>query len=494
MLDPALRNSGFRLFNVRLGLATNSSSTHSIIFLPDKTGGHDDYQGEGEFGWDHFTLVSRGAKMRYLAATLYQNLLRAVSVDVAQSVVRDWVGGFRNYEFNDGELYVDHQSEITLPWDWEGKGPDKQFFEELTAFLLRDGVAVLGGNDNTEQEHPLLSSGKKAGLPLPRESNGKMLVARKDDRHGYWSLFNRHNGTKVRFSFDHLPDKPEPDKAFAPELVDIKITDYCHTPSACAPYCYQASGAKGKHADTQLVSKIAHTLSGFRVFEVAIGGGEPTMHPEFTAILQTFRQYGIVPNFTTRSLDWLKDRKKREPILKAAGALAYSVSRPEDIFELRSIQPQEDEPHYVPNVKVSVQCVMGTIDRDTFRQLLLAAAQTEIRITLLGYKTVGRGADFDPIDYSWWIDVLQGAIAECKIMEIDPPVVGIDTALASQYEKELAANGVPSWCYFTKEGKFSMYVDAVAGKIGPSSYCPEDQMVGFKDFAISTVENAFARF
>ncbi len=36
---------------------------------------------------------------------------------------------------------------------------------------------------------------------------------------------------------------------------------------------------------------------------------------------------------------------------------------------------------------------------------------------------------------------------------------------------------MPSWCYTIEEGKFSMYVDAVAKKMGPSSYCEETDMV-----------------
>lgn len=32
------------------------------------------------------------------------------------------------------------------------------------------------------------------------------------------------------------------------------------------------------------------------------------------------------------------------------------------------------------------------------------------------------------------------------------------------------ASGVPDWCYETKEGAFSVYVDAVAKKTGRASY------------------------
>ena len=53
--------------NIRLGFATNSSSTHSIIILPGQV---DDMVWEGEFGWQNFTLASSGAKMLYLAVCM----------------------------------------------------------------------------------------------------------------------------------------------------------------------------------------------------------------------------------------------------------------------------------------------------------------------------------------------------------------------------------------------------------------------------------------
>jgi len=55
--------------------------------------------------------------------------------------------------------------------------------------------------------------------------------------------------------------------------------------------------------------------------------------------------------------------------------------------------------------------------------------------------------------------------------------VGIDTALADEHWQHLLAAGVPEWCMTRKEGQFSCYIDAVAGKIGPSSYCDPEQMV-----------------
>jgi organic radical activating enzyme len=41
-----------------------------------------------------------------------------------------------------------------------------------------------------------------------------------------------------------------------------------------------------------------------RPFQVAIGGGEPTSHPDFVKVLEVFKDLGIEPNYTTNGM-WL---------------------------------------------------------------------------------------------------------------------------------------------------------------------------------------------
>jgi organic radical activating enzyme len=39
-----------------------------------------------------------------------------------------------------------------------------------------------------------------------------------------------------------------------------------------------------------------------RPFQVALGGGEPTSHPEFVEVLKAFHELGIEPNYTTNGM------------------------------------------------------------------------------------------------------------------------------------------------------------------------------------------------
>lgn len=84
-----------------------------------------------------------------------------------------------------------------------------------------------------------------------------------------------------------------------PEFYDVKITQRCY--GGCS-YCYQ--GSTGRDADFQDIPKKIHEFFGpmslnERPFQVAIGGGEPTLHPEFREICKTFKELGIDPNYTT---------------------------------------------------------------------------------------------------------------------------------------------------------------------------------------------------
>lgn len=443
----------FHIYQVRLGLATNSSSTHSLILLP---GGAQDQDANGSFGWEFFTAGSRNSKRRYAACQLRQTMKQVASSAVAHTVAEAWSG--MSLSEDELEDYIDHQSQWTLPLDWEGKGVDKAFFDDLLAFLMRNDVVILGGNDNTEEAHPLSYKGNGYKIALECEGDSSNLVCRKDD--GYWVLFNRANGTKVRMSFGD-GKVVSPAKATVPELVDVKITDYC---TMGCDFCYQDSTPQGIHADKDFLSQLANALGTMKVFEVAIGGGEPTLHPDFIEILEDFRSRGVVPNFTTKNLAWLHDPTKRARILEAAGAFAYSIGNADDLAKIASIR----DTYEISEDQVNCQYVMGTTDLYEFERILTTAAERDMRITLLGYKQDGRGAAFRASDYSGWVEILK-KVHEATL-HIHGIRIGIDTALAREYQGQLADLGVPRWCYEIEEGKFSMYIDAVAKTTAKSSY------------------------
>jgi hypothetical protein len=263
-------------------------------------------------------------------------------------------------------------------------------------------------------------------------------------------LFNRANGDKLRFVIGRYT------KAKRPELVDIKITDYC---AFGCPFCYQGSTIQGKHATTENLFKIVAMLKKAKVLEVAIGGGEPTDHPDFPLFLGLLRDNGIVANFTTKSLGYVK---RNWPHLDAlgVGAFAYSCESAKDVHSAAKSLAG------VPRNRVNLHYVMGLEDEAGFVAFMRAAHDEGFRVTLLGYKTVGRGAEVIPNDYSQWIELVN-----ILVYLGQAPTMSIDTPLAAQYADLLP---VPGYAFHTKEGYISAYIDAVQMGMSASSFENQD--------------------
>lgn len=447
--------SPIEVLNARLGFANNSSSTHSMIFLDDGAPTPKDrLVEEQEFGWELFTAASPEAKLSYLGQTIYYSLTGSCGEQAAAIIANQLVGVPIAF---DG--YVDHQSRVSVPVGWDGKGVDFEFVDHFKKFLLDDRLVILGGNDNDGEVHEL--AGPDALTPRIREWYG-VLVARYDPATGEWTLFNRETGAKVRFRFarDMRPSGKRPSW---PELVDLKVTDFC--PFGCS-FCYQSSTKAGRHGDKDHVRRVAYALGELRVFEVAIGGGEPTFYPHFDDLLKTFRRVGVVPNFTTRNTAWLHDPDRRPKIVEHCGSFAFSVGDESDVANVVTAVDY----HKVPREKLSIQVPMGTLSRWEFARVIRKCAEYGVRVTLLGYKDVGFGASRKPEPYDWWLD----EVADVK--QGRGLKLGVDTVMVRQYEPRISEK-VPGVLYNSKEGVWSCYVDAVEGFVAPSSFCPESERV-----------------
>jgi hypothetical protein len=445
-----------KLLQVRLGFATNSSSTHSIVFMGSKRAArivdkfpHDEDE-NSEFGWGYFTLSSEEAKLDYLAQTIVSNL--------RVSKVSDWMGraiaqSITNRPVKEG--HVDHQSILTIPRDWDNEGLDEDFVADLKKFIIQPGVVILGGNDNDNTKHPLSGDGQSVLVSLPREpSRNDTWIARKDGQE--WTLFDRAKGNKVTISFT-ADDKYQRQQPSAPELVDIKVTDFC--PFLCS-YCYQGSVPEGKHADKDFIRSIAYECKQAKVFECALGGGEPTLWPHFVETLQTFQYMGVMANFTTRNVAWLRDEDLRPQILEHCGAFAVSVDKFDTINELADKLSK----HKVDTEKVTIHYTLGASNE--YEPILRAAHNCGFKVTLLGWKTTGRGSSVKPKAYSDWLQIIQRLEQEQRC-----PQIGIDTVVAQEFEKEIKAAGIPDYLFYTQDGKFSFYVDGVNQEYGESSFC-----------------------
>jgi hypothetical protein len=438
--------------NARGEFACNSSSSHSIIILPKGTSvgslsgawSPDD----GEFGWESFTLTDSASKLRYLAAMLAGSGETKGMAEQLRGHISTW----------GREDSVDHQSVINFPRDRFG-AVDAGFISEFAELLCDDAVIVLGGNDNGGT-HPL--SSLPGAVELPTDFYGSWSIRRDSDASGrsWWVLFSREDGTKLRLEMTKKAlagTSAAPTKAQTPELVDIKVTDACPFEKDCG-FCYMGSTVKGAKGDPEHVCATLAALSELGVFEVALGGGEPTTWPHLEEILNFANSVGVVPNFTSKNYGVLR---RHPEWIELIGSVAFSVN---DRAGLNKLMNEISQLSYEARRKVSIQTIPEIVDTKLFSDIVAAAAGQYVRLTLLGYKSTGRGGEFTgrierPSDY--WIAIC----AQHEDMRL-----AIDTVLAEQCEQSLLAAGVPDWSFSTVEGAFSMYIDAVAGKAGPSSY------------------------
>jgi organic radical activating enzyme len=133
-----------------------------------------------------------------------------------------------------------------------------------------------------------------------------MIKTRCFPEKNYKSIY--FNGKTMRIALD--PEKPIRDLDY-PEFYDIKLTDNCN--GNCS-YCYQNSG--GGNEDVDAVRKLTTFFMSMSVnerpFQIAYGGGEPTMHPQFHEIMKLTRNFDVSPNYTTNGMFIESGSKTRE--------------------------------------------------------------------------------------------------------------------------------------------------------------------------------------
>lgn len=121
------------------------------------------------------------------------------------------------------------------------------------------------------------------------------------------------NGKTLRFAID--PKKPITELKY-PEFYDIKVTGNC---DGKCPYCYMDSKPENHYSN--IIGKTREFFNAMPKenlpFQVALGGGEPTSHPDFVDLLRVLKEeYDICPNYTTNGM-FYDNIHERENIITA---------------------------------------------------------------------------------------------------------------------------------------------------------------------------------
>ncbi len=111
----------------------------------------------------------------------------------------------------------------------------------------------------------------------------------------------------------------------APLVAHWAVTYRCNLH---CPFCYSESGPHreaGPDAETRL--RIVERLATWGILEVALGGGEPTILPDFPTLLAAIRKCGMVPNVTTNGT--IHSDLTIQALAEHAGIVHLSADRPE---------------------------------------------------------------------------------------------------------------------------------------------------------------------
>ncbi len=112
-----------------------------------------------------------------------------------------------------------------------------------------------------------------------------------------------------------------------PVLIDLSLNNYCNL--SC-DFCYMSAKPinAGEHLSMQNFDILLKKMKRGRVLQIALGGGEPTLHPQFPEILRRLRTVGnIIPNYTTNGTNLTPAILEATKQYCGAVAVSYSEER-----------------------------------------------------------------------------------------------------------------------------------------------------------------------
>lgn len=252
------------------------------------------------------------------------------------------------------------------------------------------------------------------------------------------------DGTKVREITD--PSRPP----VFPEQMDLKITDWCD--AGCA-WCHEGSTVRGRHGDVEaMIGLLSDLPAGI---EIAIGGGDPLSHPEFSDLVTALSKRGLVPNVTVNGRHLQRHKSQLVELINAGALHGVGVSYHERF-------PRWAYKHLVDHVIAGI---------DDPQELLQCSGR---KVLILGYKEWGRGLKFksrrpDAVDdcLALWFRLLpliarrhHLSFDNLAIAQLKPKRI---CHQAEQYERH----------YMGREGEYSLYVDGVKQEYATSSYAAD---------------------
>lgn len=189
--------------------------------------------------------------------------------------------------------------------------------------------------------------------------------------------------------------EPRPDLHFfgAPTLVDFQITTRCLME---CPHCYASATPDGRHVPIEDMEIVVERAGACGVCQLAVGGGEPLLHPGIGDLLALCHKNGIVPNLSTNGMHL--SGKNLSLLKRYCGAVALSLEAVGERFGLwrkdgfRGLEKAMDKlkKARVPTV---IQVTLSEANFGDLPQIVdFCLAKPHLYgVIFLAYKPVGRG-------------------------------------------------------------------------------------------------------
>lgn len=257
------------------------------------------------------------------------------------------------------------------------------------------------------------------------------------------------DGTKIRYNnLDNLTP------SFA-ESIDCTITTKCD--GGC-PYCYLGCSENGEHAD--LNQPFFDTLHKGQ--ELALNGNDLS-HLDLVKFLARMRNNGVICNMTFNQKHFMKHaiNIKQLEMLGLIHGVGVSLTDSTDLNLYVNLEMFDN---------VVVHTIDGLLTKDDIKNM----SDRNIKLLILGYKILGRGADY----YHTHKQDIQNNIAYIRdnIKEINQHfnVISFDNLALEHLDiKSHMPNKEWERLYMGDEGEYTFFIDAVNKKFAVSSLAGE---------------------
>ena len=480
--------------NFRRGLATNSSSTHSLI-----------YRNEGElfkdldiFELDYYgrcdstIAASREAKIKYVLAAIMWNeplvrIMSAIYPEMKQYFVKI-KEAFADDEYDSEKFGMYCRGCLDFTGNIEAS------VDYLRNVIDNKDIVIIGGSDemnfvyDTIRDHVLCPEpdmvrygSRSSHYGVTKNGNywigygdtNDEIITSDDEREWYDNKPIKDSFCgRIRFATSTDEIVPE-----FPELIDLKITDKCD--NGC-PFCFQDSKMSGKDADFWFLKvRVVHACGDanetrkHRV-EFSIGGGSVILYPHLEELLMEIHKNGHIANVTINVKDCeriMNDEELASIFKNYVDGIVVSIFTVDDVETLAKFYDffNTDKYAHMSNYKhIVAHLIPEMIGVERTKDIFTAIRdEDDLWCTklFLGYKTNGRGANVDVKEFTK--DDLD------RLFDESSSYVSIDTTFANRYFWYIKDKFAYEKSITLNEGEFSMYIDGVEENAYKSSYQTE---------------------